>query len=84
MATSYDFTVTQGSELDVQLKVTDENGVALNLSGFDVRGSVKYKYGDTGSLIDLDPVIATGTDGDGYASGLIDVFLSGYKLKHYQ
>ena len=81
MATSSDFTVTQGSELDVQLKVTDENGVALNLSGFDVRGSVKYKYGDTGSLIDLDPVIATGTDGDGYASGLIDVFLSGVQTK---
>ena len=81
MATSYNFTVTQGSELDVQLKVTDENGVALDLSGFDVRGSVKYRYSDSGALVDLDPRIATGTNGDGYASGLVDVFLSGVQTK---
>ena len=81
MATSYDFTVTQGSELDVQLKVTDENGTALNLSGFDVRGSVKYRYSDTTALVDLDPIIASGTDGDGYVSGLVDVFLSGVQTK---
>ena len=81
MATSYDFTVTQGSELDVQLKVADENGAALNLSGFDVRGYVKYRYSDSGALIDLNPIIATGTNGDGYISGLVNVFLSGVQTK---
>jgi len=81
MATSYNFTVYQGSELDVQLAVTDENGTALNLSGFDVRGSVKYRYGDTGALVDLAPKIATGNAGDGYVSGLVDVFLSGVQTK---
>jgi len=81
MATSYDFTVYQGSELDVQLSVTDEAGSALNLSGFDVRGSVKYRYGDTSALLDLNPVVASGTNGDGYVSGLVDVFISGAQTK---
>lgn len=81
MATSYDFTVYQGSELDVQLSVTDEAGNALNLSGFDVRGSVKYRYSDTTALLDLDPVVATGTNGNGYVSGLVDVFISGAQTK---
>ena len=81
MATSYDFTVYQGSELDVQLAVTDENGTALNLSGFDVRGSVKYRYSDPTALVDLNPTVATGTDGDGFVSGLVDIFLSGVQTK---
>ena len=84
MATSYDFTVYQGSELDVQLAVTDENGTALNLSGFDVRGSAKYRYSDSTALIDLAPKIATGTNGDGFVSGLVDIFLSGVQNSHIQ
>ena len=81
MATSYDFTVYQGSELDVQLSVTDEAGNALNLSGFDVRGNVKYRYSDSTALLDLNPVVATGVNGDGYVSGLVDVFISGAQTK---
>tara|TARA_B000000475_G_scaffold172207_1_gene138529 strand:+ start:213 stop:590 length:378 start_codon:yes stop_codon:yes gene_type:complete len=81
MATSYDFTVYQGSELDIQLSVTDEAGSALNLSGFDVRGSVKYRYGDTSALLDLNPVVVSGSNGDGYVSGLVDVFISGVQTK---
>ena len=81
MATSYDFTVYQGSELDIQLSVTDEAGNALNLSGFDVRGSVKYRYSDSSSLLDLNPIVASGTNGDGFVSGLVDVFISGTQTK---
>ena len=51
MATSYNFNVLQGSELDVRLNVKDENSAAINLSGFKVRGVVKHRYGDTGALL---------------------------------
>jgi hypothetical protein len=77
MATSYNFDVLQGSELDVRLNVKDENSAAINLSGFKVRGVVKHRYGDTGNLLDLNPIIVSGDAGAGYVSGLIDVFISG-------
>ena len=77
MATSYSFSVLQGSELDVRLNVKDENSAAINLSGYKVRGVVKHRYGDTGTLLDLSQDIVSGTNGSGYASGLVDVFISG-------
>ncbi len=80
MATSYNFNVLQGSELDVRLNVKDENSAAINLSGFKVRGVVKHRYGDTGSLLDLNPAIVSGVSGNAYVSGLIDVFISGSGL----
>jgi len=80
MATSYNFNVLQGSELDVRLNVKDENSAAINLSGFKVRGVVKHRYGDTGALLDLNPIIVSGANGSGYISGLIDVFISGSGL----
>jgi len=80
MATSYNFNVLQGSELDVRLNIKDENSDAIDLSGFKVRGVVKHRYGDTGTLLDLNPVIVSGTNGAAYTSGLIDVFISGSGL----
>ena len=83
MATSYNFNVLQGSELDVRLNVKDENSAAINLSGFKVRGVVKHRYGDTGTLLDLNPIIVSGVNGAAYTSGLIDVFISGSGLAVY-
>ncbi len=82
MANSYNFSILQGSELDVRLKIIS-NSAAVDLSGFLVRGHVKRKYSDTGTLIDLAPTIVTGTQtvdyplGDGLPSGFIDIYLSG-------
>ena len=76
MASSYNFSVTQGSEVNVRLTITND-GSAVNLSGYNVRGKVKSKYGDTGSLIDLDPTIFTGVEGAAYPSGYVDIYLSG-------
>jgi|TARA_R100000700_G_C3172985_1_gene147461 hypothetical protein len=76
MASSYNFSVTQGSELSTRLTITNDDS-PVNLSGFNVRGVVKHKYGDTGSLVDLNPTIVTGTTGSLYASGFVDIYLSG-------
>ena len=77
MATVYNFSATQGSQLSVRLKVQDASGDALNLSGYGARGVVKYRYSSTNSLVDLEPTIVSGTTGSAYQSGLIDVYLSG-------
>jgi hypothetical protein len=76
MSSSYNFSVTQGSEVNVRLTITND-GSAVNLSGYNVRGKVKGKYGNTGALIDLDPTIVTGTNGALYPSGYVDIYLSG-------
>ena len=76
MASSYNFSVTQGSELSTRLTITNDDS-PVNLSGFNVGGVVKHKYGDTGSLVDLNPTIVTGTTGSLYASGFVDIYLSG-------
>tara|TARA_B100001939_G_scaffold187394_1_gene161416 strand:- start:2230 stop:2598 length:369 start_codon:yes stop_codon:yes gene_type:complete len=77
MATVYNFSATQGSQLSVRLNVKDASGDPINLSGYAVRGVVKYRYSSTSSLVDLDPTIVSGTTGSLYASGYVDVYLSG-------
>ena len=77
MATVYNFSATQGSQLSVRLNVKDASGDAINLSGYGARGVVKYRYSSSSALINLDPTIVTGETGSAYQSGLVDVYLSG-------
>ena len=77
MATVYNFSATQGSQLSVRLNVKDASGNAIDLSGYGARGVVKYRYSSDNYLVDLDPTIVAGTTGSAYQSGLIDVYLSG-------
>ena len=77
MATVYNFSATQGSQLSVRLNIKDASGDALNLSGYGARGIVKYRYSSTNALVDLEPTIVSGEAGSAYQSGLIDVYLSG-------
>ena len=77
MATVYNFSATQGSQLSVRLNIKDASGDALNLSGYGARGIVKYRYSSTNALVDLEPTIVSGENGIAYQSGLIDVYLSG-------
>ena len=77
MATVYNFSATQGSQLSVRLNVKDASGNAINLSGYGARGVVKYRYSSADNLVNLDPTIVTGETGSAYQSGLVDVYLSG-------
>ena len=50
MATVYNFSATQGSQLSVRLNVKDASGDAIDLSGYSSRGVVKYRYSSTNTL----------------------------------
>lgn len=68
MANVYDISIEQGSSFNLTLTAKDSNGTPLNLTGYNARGGVKYGYGSTGYLIDLNPTIHPS-----YVSGLINV-----------
>ena len=81
MATSYNINTIQGDGLQLSLRVKDSNNNAINLSGYDVRGVVKYAYGYTGDqqgLVNLNPVIFSGNNGSYYASGIVNIDVDSY------
>ena len=83
MATSYNITTIQGDHLQLNLRVKDQNNNTVNLSGYDVRGVVKYAYGYTGNqniLLDLSPTICSGINGSEYVSGIIKINIDSYKM----
>jgi hypothetical protein len=83
MATSYDISTIQGDNLQITLSVKDQYNTPVNLSGYDVRGVVRYAYGFTGIsglIVDLAPVINSGTNGSLYASGFININIPSYTM----
>jgi hypothetical protein len=81
MATSYNINTIQGDGLQLSLRVKDSNNNAINLSGYDVRGVVKYAYGYTGSeqvLVNLNPIIVSGNNGSYYSSGIVNINVESY------
>jgi hypothetical protein len=83
MATSYNISTIQGDNLQIALSVKDQYNTPVNLSGYDVRGVVKYAYGFTGIsglIVDLAPVINSGTNGSLYASGFININIPSYTM----
>ena len=81
MATSYNINTIQGDGLQLSLRVKDSNNNAINLSGYDVRGVVKYAYGYTGNeqvLVNLNPLIVSGNNGSYYSSGIVSINVDSY------
>ena len=76
MASTYDISINQGESLDLLFKLKDSNGVALNLSGYSSRGKVKYSYGSSGALLDLNPIIVTGLNNSALVSGHVTISIS--------
>jgi hypothetical protein len=72
---NYNLDVIQGSTFAAQLFTQDANGVAINLSGYLVRGHVKYNYGTGAALCNLNPEI---NEDSPYTSesGVVDVSIS--------
>lgn len=68
---SGDFTVIQG-ETTSGYFTAYSNGSTLNLEGYTSRGSVKYKYGDTGVLLELETTVDSGHLNQGH----IDIVIS--------
>lgn len=69
MATSYDLNLTRGSDFSVRLTVKDTAGAVFNLSGYTTTGVAKFRYGASGSLLNLGASVRSGFE----ASGHIDL-----------
>jgi hypothetical protein len=75
MASTYNLDISQGETYSIRLNAKDSTGTRINLSGYTARGVIKYRYGNTGYLLDLDPDVVSGTNGNALASGFIDINL---------
>jgi hypothetical protein len=78
MLVEYDLNLIQGSTFGALLTATDENGAAIDLGTYQLRGSIKSKYSDSSSLVDLD--LSKVPDGNSnpltYTNGKINVSLA--------
>ena len=83
MATSYNIETIQGDNIQLSLRVRDTYNVPINLSGYDVRGVVRYAYGYTGDqqiLLNLNPFIVSGNNGSYYPSGIVNINIDSYTM----
>ena len=69
---NYNLDIIQGSTFSAQLFAKDANGAAIDLTGYSMRGVVKYNYGTGVALVNLNPSVNT-TSPYTAASGVIDV-----------
>jgi len=72
MASTYNLDISQGETYSIRLNAKDSSGSRINLSGYTARGVIKYGYGSTGYLLDLDPDVVSGS----LLSGFIDIALT--------
>ena len=59
----YNITVNQGENYDLTATLTNTDGTPVNISGYSLRGKVRYSYGSTGVLVNLEPSIINATGG---------------------
>ena len=59
----YNITINQGENYDLTATLTDANGTPVNITGYALRGKVRYSYGSTGVLVDLEPSVINATGG---------------------
>jgi hypothetical protein len=89
MATFYNITGYQGDYIQLTLNLKDSSGIALNLSGYEVRGQVRSSYGSTGVLLDLNPTITNVLSGtmainiNSYISADIPISDHVYDIERY-
>ena len=78
MASSYDLNINQGESFSLRLTAKDSTSTPINMLGYTASGLFKFRYSNTGTIMDLAPVVVSG-DYPGYdalPSGLIDVNLT--------
>lgn len=68
---SGDLTIIQGTTFSGYF-TTYNNGNTLNLENFSSRGKIKYKYSDTGSLLNLDVLVDSGN----LNQGKVDIIIT--------
>jgi hypothetical protein len=83
MATSYNIETIQGDNIQLSLRVRNTDNTPINLSGYDVRGVVRYAYGYTGDqqiLLNLNPFIVSGNNGSYYPSGIVNINVDSFTM----
>lgn len=83
MATSYNIETIQGDNIQLSLRVRNTDNTPINLSGYDVRGIVRYAYGYTGDqqiLLNLNPFIVSGDNGSYYPSGIVNINVDSFTM----
>jgi hypothetical protein len=83
MATSYNIETIQGDNIQLSLRVRNTDNTPINLSGYDVRGVVRYAYGYTGNeqiLLNLNPFIVSGNNGSYYPSGIVNINVDSFTM----
>lgn len=59
----YNIKINQGENYDLTATLTNTEGTPINISGYALRGKVRYSYGSTGVLFDLEPSVVNATGG---------------------
>jgi hypothetical protein len=72
MSAHYDLNITQGSSFSVRLVAVDDNGSAIDLTLWNLRGLAKLRYSSGSQLIDLNPQKVA----NHHADGFIDINLT--------
>ena len=67
----YNLDIIQGSSFSARLNAKNSVGTAIDITGHNVRGTIKNRYSDTTPLIAFIPTIVSST------VGTVDVILSG-------
>lgn len=67
---AYNISITQGENYDLVAGITNASGQPVNISGYNLRGQVRYSYGSTGVMLNLAPDIVS------EVSGIIQISLT--------
>jgi hypothetical protein len=60
---TYDLQIAQGTSYQLSVTLTDFCGAPIDLSLWNLSGYIKYNYGSTGYLTNLNPTAMTPTSG---------------------
>jgi hypothetical protein len=59
MLVEYDLNLIQGSTFNAQLTAKNEDGTAVDLTNYQVRGAIKTNYSDSSALVALTLAVAS-------------------------
>lgn len=85
----YNITINQGENYDLTATLTDSGGTPINISGYLLRGQIKYSYGSTGTLLDLEPSVVNATGGvinfnlDAIETASLPITIGVYDIERY-
>lgn len=72
MPSVVDIDIYRGTEFNLRLALKDSAGSAFNLSGYNARGKIKYRWSDPTGICDI-----TVTPTSGFlASGYLDMYIA--------